>query len=243
VSPYEEAAARIEQTLSDAGRRAYASLVTAKGKAIAAMWLEALAAKHQGEALEAQLRALCGAERIVINETDEQPPPATDPAMTGNAQRRETTSNEKKTKKRGAAGRSWLSKRERAWMIEQGRKEGAVLSVSQTMANVLVRMRSHAAAYLYLRALALNDEHPPGQFHISHTTLGKKLGVSESTAERITRALIAAGLLAVWRRGAELYKTANIYTLVPLTAEVRAKAEAYYTAYFAGKERGDTSAA
>jgi hypothetical protein len=126
------------------------------------------------------------------------------------------------TKKRTSRPGAYLSEAAREWLARFRRQEGEVglFTLTQNVAEALVRLPPRqVAAYQYMRALALNREHPGG-FYISHETLGKKLGASEPTAERVTSALRKCGLIKLARRGSGLSGTANFYTIRPLTQDL-----------------------
>jgi len=142
----------------------------------------------------------------------------------------------------GTPRAAFLSKRERQWLAEMRQQEGAMLTLSQRLIEPLVTTLPplHFAAYAYLRALACNAERP-GCAIISHAALGRKLRVSERTAKAATAALRAAGVIALARRGAKLYGTANAYRVPALTPAILTTAAEHYGV--AGNELPSTEAA
>ena len=119
--------------------------------------------------------------------------------------------------------RAFYTKAEKAWLAEMRQQEGADLT-SQKLIEPLVTLLPplHFTAYVYLRALACNSDHP-GIAVISHERLGQKIHVKERAAKKVTAALRADGLVERRRKGSKLYRMANAYRLVPLTPDVLAK--------------------
>lgn len=152
---------------------------------------------------------------------------------------------------RKAPRRAFYSKRLRDWLSEMRRKEGGDL-LSQKLIDALTEILPprHFTAYMYIRALAYDQNHP-GLCWISHETLGRRIHAGERTARRITqdlrgktqyqgRTVLGAGLIVLARQGAGLYGTANAYRIVPLTPAVLEQARKYFQgcAGSAGEEAG-----
>jgi hypothetical protein len=112
------------------------------------------------------------------------------------------------------------------WALLRRAGEMGLLTLTQNIGEVLMLLPAlECKAYVYSRALMLNEEHP-GCFYISHAALAKKLGKSIDTAERVSRNLREWDLWRLIKRGfgtdpakGRLFSRANFYAIQPLTQD------------------------
>jgi hypothetical protein len=122
--------------------------------------------------------------------------------------------------------RGWyLSASDRDFLARLRRQgETCMLTITQNVANILALLPpQEAKAYVYMRALMLNPEHP-GCFYISHPRLAHNLNLRLRRTKDVTKNLRAWDLIKLERKGfsrddaaGRTISRANFYSILPLT--------------------------